>query len=48
MLHEALDNGQLSARKAAKALDFGLGGLSELFAEYDLPVPFELSGAYFS
>jgi hypothetical protein len=42
MLHEALDNGQLSARKAAKAMGLGLGGLSELFAEYDLPAPFEL------
>ena len=42
MLHEALDNGRLSARKAAKAMGLGLGGLSELFAQYDLPAPFEL------
>ena len=42
MLYEALDNGQLSARKAAKAMGLGLGGLSELFAQYDLPAPFEL------
>lgn len=41
-LHEALDRGQLSARKAAKAMGLGLGGLNELFAEYGLPAPFEL------
>lgn len=42
MLHEALDNGRLSARKAAKAMGLGLGGLAELFAQYDLAAPFEL------
>ena len=42
MLHEALENGRLSARKAAKAMDLGLGGLTELFAQYDLTAPFEL------
>jgi Zn-dependent peptidase ImmA (M78 family)/DNA-binding XRE family transcriptional regulator len=42
MLHEALDNGRLSARKAAKAMGLGLGGLTELFAEYDLAPPYEL------
>lgn len=42
MLHEALDNGRLSARKAAKAIGLGLGGLTELFGQYDLPAPFEL------
>jgi Zn-dependent peptidase ImmA (M78 family)/transcriptional regulator with XRE-family HTH domain len=42
MLHEALENGRLSARKAAKAMGLGLGGLTELFAQYDLPAPFEL------
>ena len=42
MLHEALDNGRLSARKAAKAMGLGLGGLTELFAQYDLTAPFEL------
>jgi Zn-dependent peptidase ImmA (M78 family)/transcriptional regulator with XRE-family HTH domain len=42
MLHEALENGRLSARKAAKATGLGLGGLTELFAQYDLTSPFEL------
>lgn len=42
MLHEALENGRLSARKAAKAMGFGLGALTELFSQYDLPAPFEL------
>mgnify|MGYP001766816548 FL=1 len=42
MLHEALENGRLSARKAAKAMGLGLGGLIELFAQYDLTAPFEL------
>jgi hypothetical protein len=42
MLHEALENGRLSARKAAKAMGLGLGGLTELFAQYDLAAPFEL------
>ena len=42
MLHEALENGRLSARKAAKAMGLGLGGLTALFAEYDLAAPFEL------
>jgi Zn-dependent peptidase ImmA (M78 family)/transcriptional regulator with XRE-family HTH domain len=42
MLHEALENGRLSARKAAKVMGLGLGGLTELFAQYDLPAPFEL------
>ena len=42
MLHEALDHGRLSARKAAKAMGLGLGGLAELFAQYDLAAPFEL------
>lgn len=42
MLHGALENGRLSARKAAKAMGLGLGALTELFAEYDLPAPFEL------
>lgn len=42
MLHEALENGRLSARKAAKAMGLGLGGLTELFAQYDLSAPFEL------
>lgn len=42
MLHEALENGRLSARKAAKSIGVGLGGLIELFGRYDLPAPFEL------
>jgi Zn-dependent peptidase ImmA (M78 family)/transcriptional regulator with XRE-family HTH domain len=42
MLHEALENGRLSARKAAKSTGLGLGGLTELFAHYDLTSPFEL------
>lgn len=42
MLHEALERGRLSARKAAKAMGFGLGGLTELFVQYDLAAPFEL------
>lgn len=42
MLHESLENGRLSARKAAKAMGLGLGGLTELFAQYDLTAPFEL------
>jgi Zn-dependent peptidase ImmA (M78 family)/DNA-binding XRE family transcriptional regulator len=42
MLHQALEQGRISARKAAKAMGMGLGGLAELFAQYDLPAPFEL------
>lgn len=42
MLHETLENGRLSARKAAKAMGLGLGGLTELFAQYGLTAPFEL------
>ena len=42
MLHDALDNGRLSARKAAKTIGLGLGGLTDLFGQYDLPAPFEL------
>ncbi|CAB3802302.1 XRE family transcriptional regulator [Pararobbsia alpina] len=42
MLHEALENGRLSARKAAKTMGLGLGELTDLFAQYDLTAPFEL------
>lgn len=42
MLHRAIDRGQLSARKAAKAMGMNLTLLSELFAEHSLPAPFEL------
>jgi Zn-dependent peptidase ImmA (M78 family)/transcriptional regulator with XRE-family HTH domain len=42
MLHQALEQGRISARKAAKAMGLGLGGLTELFAQYDLAAPFDL------
>ena len=42
MLHESLENGRLSARKAAKTLQLGLDGLKALFVQYDLPAPFDL------
>jgi Zn-dependent peptidase ImmA (M78 family)/transcriptional regulator with XRE-family HTH domain len=42
MLHLAIDRGQLSARKAAKAMGMNLSVLSELFAEHSLAAPFEL------
>jgi Zn-dependent peptidase ImmA (M78 family)/DNA-binding XRE family transcriptional regulator len=42
MLHEAIDRGQLSARKAAKALGMNLAQLGGLFAEHALTTPFEL------
>jgi len=42
MLHEALENGKLSVRKAAKALGVGLGGLADIFIEYNLSAPFDL------
>lgn len=42
MLHEALENGRLSARKAAKVTGFDLAELTELFTEYKLTPPFEL------
>ena len=41
-LLDVLEKGRLSARKAAKAMGLGLGGLTELFAQYDLTAPFEL------
>jgi len=41
MLHKAIDGGQLSARKAAKALGMNLTQLAELFPEHGLAVPFE-------
>ena len=37
MLHQSLDAGQISARKAAKATGLGLSGLRELFTQYELP-----------
>lgn len=42
MLHESLEKGRLSARKAAKVIGLGLGGLKELFVQYDFSAPFEL------
>lgn len=42
MLYKAIDQGQLSARKAAKTLNMNLSHLTELFTEYNLPAPFEL------
>jgi len=42
ILHEALENGRLSARKAAKVIGISLGGLTDLFDQYGLPAPFEL------
>ena len=42
MLHEALDKGRLSARKAAKAISLNLSELKNLFVQYDLTPPFEL------
>lgn len=42
MLYTAIEQGQLSARKAAKALNMNLSNLTDLFIEYDLPAPFEL------
>ena len=39
-LHTALDKGQLTARKAAKALGLSLHELAQLFVIYELPDPF--------
>jgi len=41
MLHRAIDEGRLSARKAAKALGMNLTQLAGLFPEHGLTVPFE-------
>lgn len=40
MLHSAIDKGQLSVRKAAKALGMTLPQMADLFTEHSLPVPF--------
>lgn len=42
LLHNALDNGHLSARKASKIIGFELSQLAELFSQYKLTTPFEL------
>lgn len=42
MLHRAIDRGQLSARKAAKAMGMNLMQLVDLFDEHSRPAPFEL------
>lgn len=41
-LYWAIDNGELSVRKAADALRFNIDDLSELFSSYDLVAPFDL------
>jgi Zn-dependent peptidase ImmA (M78 family)/DNA-binding XRE family transcriptional regulator len=41
-LHWGIDEGRLSARKAAQLLDFSLPELEHLFRAYDMEVPFEL------
>lgn len=42
MLHQAIEQGRLSARKAAKTLNRDLESFGRLFAEHGLSVPFEL------
>jgi Zn-dependent peptidase ImmA (M78 family)/DNA-binding XRE family transcriptional regulator len=42
MLHEALDRGEISARKAAGSMGLDLDGLRTLFAEHGRPAPFDL------
>ena len=42
MLYNAIDRGQLSARKAAKTMSMDLVQLSDLFTEHSLSVPFEI------
>jgi len=42
MLHNALDRGWLTARKAASAMDMSLGELKEVFAVHEMPSPFDL------
>ena len=41
-LHWGIDEGRLSARKAAQLLDISLPELERLFRAYDMEVPFEL------
>lgn len=42
MLHNALENGYLSARKASKTIGLELNQISEIFSQYQLTTPFEL------
>lgn len=42
LLHKAIDQGRLSARKACKALGMSAVELEALFADYALSVPFEI------
>lgn len=42
LLHNALEDGYLSARKASKTIGFELNQLAEIFTQYQLTVPFEL------
>lgn len=42
MLHRAIDQGRLSARKAAKAMGMSLTQLVDLFAEHSLAAPYEI------
>ena len=42
MLHNSIDRGKLSARKAAKTMSMDLDQLSNLFKEHTLSTPFEL------
>lgn len=42
MLHQAIDSGNLSARKAANTMSMNLTELEDLFEEYSLAPPFEL------
>jgi Zn-dependent peptidase ImmA (M78 family)/transcriptional regulator with XRE-family HTH domain len=41
-LHRVLDNGLVSARKAAELLDCSLDDIADVFGAYNLPVPFDL------
>ena len=41
LLHQAIDRGRLSARKAAKVTGMSLPELTDLFAEHSLAAPFE-------
>lgn len=42
LLHRAIDQGRLSARKAAKAMGMSLAQMADLFAEHSLAAPYEL------
>ena len=42
LLHEALEKGRISARKAAKIIDGELSDLRDLFSEHELAAPFDI------